>query len=451
MRRFKIMFLPLLALVLVLEGPIAGGAVNPAAAVAAPAAAPVSTAVVAKAASGNGNAPDNYAPKGGVKFNNPLAGPKVRRTINRHILRSINSTKARAKIRIATWNLRSDSIINALIRAHRRGVSVRLIMDAGNANGQNPNDGFALLKEKLSITPKERPAHRRSWARRCKGSCRGPSGIAHTKMFLFSEVGGVKNVSMYGSHNATDLAASHQWNDIYTVVRRPGIHDRLNEVFHEMAQDKTAKQPYVTYKASPFLLEVLPYAGKNTKGDPVMRELGKVTCRGARGGTGINGRTALRIAMTSWHGQRGIKIANRVRKLWNNGCNIRIVYAVMGNNVLDVIRSRAGRGGIPLRQITQDFNEDGVYDRYLHMKVLTISGVYGNNRRAAVTWNGSANWAPVSLNSDEVGMKITKPRIRTRYARWVDWLFAHPPRQSRLSLRMMAMPGVDPYANIEVD
>ena len=41
--------------------------------------------------------------------------------------------------RIASWNFRSPAISRALIRAHQRGVSVRVIMDYGNWNPDIPN------------------------------------------------------------------------------------------------------------------------------------------------------------------------------------------------------------------------------------------------------------------------------------------------------------------------
>ena len=44
------------------------------------------------------------------------------------------------------------------------------------------------------------------------------------------------------------------------------------------------------------------------------------------------------------------------------------------------------------------------------MKSMTVSGVYGKNTHARITWNGSANWTPVSLASDEVVGILQKRR-----------------------------------------
>ena len=54
---------------------------------------------------------------------------------------------------------------------------------------------------------------------------------------------------------------------------------------------------------------------------------------------------------------------------------------MFGNEVLSVFRNKGPRP-MPFRQIAQDFTRDGVYDRYLHMKDMTISGHYaGRDQR----------------------------------------------------------------------
>lgn len=376
-----------------------------------------------------------YNPAAGVKVNNPLGDFNERRVIIRHIIRAIDATPRGAKIRIATWNLRSDDIVDSLIWAHQRGASVRLIIDAGNANVENPNEGFDRLKLALERRNQGRLLSMTSWAKRCKGSCRGASGIAHTKMFLFSKVGRrAKWVSMFGSANATDLAAGYQWNDIYTLKNRRPLWDRFEAVFNEMALDAPAPEPYEEFGPSNRKATVFPYAGSGaTNNDPVLWELAKVRCQGSTHGASKGGKTLVRIAMTAMSDERGIALAQRLRQMWERGCNVRIIYAVMGNQVLDVLRNKSGRGPIPLRQIAQDWNEDGLYDRYLHMKVLTIAGVYDGNTAANVTFNGSANWTSMALKSDEVGMRIFLPQVRKKYARWFDYLYQNPPPRPELA------------------
>ncbi|GEP36317.1 hypothetical protein NSZ01_40850 [Nocardioides szechwanensis] len=402
-------------------------------------------------------APDKYTPPAGPKFNNPLAGKEARGRIRRHLLRTINSVPGREQIRIASWNVKSTDIQNALIRAHERGVSVRVIIDRGNAGPAKPNPGFDRMARKLGEGQKSRMPSQKSFTRKCVSSCRYYSGIAHTKFFLFSKAGKAHNVVIYGSNNATDLAAHSQWNDMFTIKGRGNIYQEFLHIFDQMRRDQPIKQAYETYAHGSTTSYFYPYKGQGTGDDPLLRDLNDIRCKGATGGTGTNGRTKIRIAQTSMHGERGKQIANRLRDMYENGCDIKIVYAVFGNQVLSILR-HTSRGKMPIRQIAQDFDLDGVYDKYLHMKNMAVSGVYKGRTDANVTWNGSANWTGVALASDEIVMRIIGPRIRAQYANWVDYLYANPPRltgaeavEARMARARVIASGIRPESGIEVN
>lgn len=409
---------------------------------------------------GKPKTPDHYTPRPGIKLNNPLGGFTASHTIRRHLLRTINSVPAGAKIRIASWNVRSAAVVTALINAHKRGVSVRVVLDRLNANPSHPNPDVARLTVGLKYNNAKRKPGRRSFVRRCVSSCRAPGGIAHTKFYLFSKAGRAKNIVMFGSANATDLAVTNQWNDLYTIIRSKNQYTEFNKVFKEMVRDVRSPQAYLTYTHGDYTSYFYPYRDKGAKGDPLLQELNKIRCKGATGGTGTNGRTKIRIAQTSMWGKRGVKIAERLMQMHNRGCDIKIVYAVFGNNVMWIFRHR-GAQPMPFRQIAQDFNLDGLYDRYLHMKYMTVSGVYDGDTAANVIWNGSANWTGVALASDEIVMRILNdPEEVKTYADWVDWLYAHPPRFSRemaliRDARVSALEArgieVDPYANMRAE
>ena len=389
--------------------------------------------------------PRDWTPSAGVRISNPLGGFLQRRAVLRLIIQSIDHTPRRGKIRIASWNVRSDDVVDALVRAHRRHVSVRVIVDRGNANARNPNESVTRLNRQLGRHGNdERSRAQRSGVRKCRGACRGERGIAHAKYFLFSRVGKARWVVINSSANATDLSASSQWNDAFTIRGRPAVHRAFSRVFHRRWHQQQSRLAYRKRGVGPVLASFYPYSGRGTGTDPVVRELDRVRCRGART---PDGRTRLRIAMTSWHGRRRDKIAWRVRRLANRGCDVKIVYAVAGNEVLRILR-REGRRPIPLRQIVQDFDGDGVYDRYLHTKVLTIRGRYRSDRSAYVTLNGSGNWTPVSLVSDEAVLRIRRKKVLTRYNRFIERLYRNPPPDAPVWGRVQRP--VDPYAEVEV-
>jgi phosphatidylserine/phosphatidylglycerophosphate/cardiolipin synthase-like enzyme len=411
----------------------------------------------AKKGKGPKPAPDKYTPPAGPKFNNPLAGREARGRIRRHLLRTINSVPGREQIRIASWNVKSTDIQNALIRAHERGVSVRVIIDRGNAGPAKPNPGFDRMARAFGQGQKSRMKSQKSFTRKCVSSCRYYSGIAHTKFFLFSKAGKAHNVVIYGSNNATDLAAHSQWNDMFTIKGRGNIYQEFLHIFDQMRRDEAVKQAYESYAHGSTTSYFYPYKGQGAGDDPLLRDLNDIRCKGATNGTGTNGRTKIRIAQTSMHGERGKQIAKRLRTMYERGCDIKIVYAVFGNQVLSILR-HTSRGRMPIRQIAQDFDLDGVYDKYLHMKNMAVSGVYKDRTDANVTWNGSANWTGVALASDEIVMRIIGPRIRAQYSNWVDYLYANPPRltgaaavEARLARARVIASGIRPESGIEVN
>ncbi|MCY7395192.1 MAG: phospholipase D family protein [Nocardioides sp.] len=121
---------------------------------------------------------------------------------------------------------------------------------------------------------------------------------------------------------------------------------------------------------------------------------------------------------------------------------MRGVYAVAGDRVLGDLRRR-GRGVVPVRRIVQNIGPARGYDRYLHGKVLTIQGRQGGVRSATVTLNGSANWTPLSLISDEVVLRLFDRGTLRSYTRWIERLFASPPRNRGAGPRILDLRVVD--------
>ncbi|WP_148572698.1 phospholipase D-like domain-containing protein [Nocardioides caldifontis] len=383
------------------------------------------------------SAPDSYTPRFGVKFNQPLGGKKQKKVIVRHLARTINSAPPRSTIRIVSWNIKSTQFVQALLKAHRRGVGVRVLMAKSMGERQRKSGAYWTLKRGLDTRNKKRPPALRSYMRGCKASCRGYGGIAHTKMYLFSHAGNAKNVVMIGSANFTAVAAISQWNDMFTVTNRPRLFQKAEAIFHEMAKDKKAAKPYQQFVAGKDLQAWwYPYRGKNAKGDPIVNVLKRVRCKGATGGAGRNGRTVIRVGQTGLLGDPGARIARKLQQLRKQGCNIRVLTAVSDRQVKPKL------AGLAWRFYTQDTTGDGVYDRYIHMKVLTINGVWGAQRNARLTINGTANWSPKALNSDEAGFKVFRGDITRKYERWIDKLYNNPPRNASRTASTMRVENV---------
>jgi len=422
---------------------------------------PVAAVALVAGLSGSAQAtPAHYNPTRGATFNNPYGGGVAAHKIVHKIVQTVDSVRTGHKIRIASWNFRSHAIADALIRAHRRGVSVRVIMDYGNWNPDIPNSIARRTHEALAKHDKHRHKDMTSWLRRCHGACRGRHGIAHTKFYAFDKVQKTKDVVMYGSANATELAATIQWNDVYTVTKSQEKFSEFIHVFNQMKRDTAVKQGFLHYQHGRMGLDFYPYRGKGTAKDPVLSVLNDVRCTGATKGAGINGHTRIRVAQTATYGDRGLALAQRLATMKKRGCNIRLVYAMFGRQVLKVLRA----AHVPLTHLAYDADCNGIYDKYVHMKSMTISGVYNGNTHARVTWNGSANWTPVSLASDEVVGVLDKGDVTREYSNWIDYLFTHVPQAwkpdhctttgtitDRSVVARARLLKVDPYALIRKD
>ena len=157
--------------------------------------------------------------------------------------------------------------------------------------------------------------------------------------------------------------------------------------------------------------------------NPVADAFSRVRCQGATGAGATGSRTKIRIAVAGWFNGYGEDIARKVRSLWDRGCDIRIVTTLLGRGVNRTLRNPAGRGPIPIHGLYQDRDADGVPERYLHMKSVSIQGVYGGKTTASIVLTGSPNWSARAARSDEVWVKIfDAPVLARRYAAHIDRL-----------------------------
>jgi len=368
--------------------------------------------------------PDHFRPRQGPTFNNPLSTTRARRAIFRKIIRSINSSPRGSVINVFTWNYLTREGTDALLRAQKRGVRVRLLMDASN-NLEIPNQPYRRLRAGLHRGNHGLKPARRSWAATCDHSCRGGGGAAHAKYYMFSQVGNVPRVVMQGSANLTLASTNNQWNDVITHVRSKPVWNFFDKIFTQASADRRARVPYQWQSFDGFNLMMFPLARAK---DPVLNLLDKVSCRGAT--NTASHRTVLRIAPDVIRQERGMKLAVKVRRLWNQGCDVKIGYTVMGIDAGRMLRSSAGRGPVPMRHLVQDYNGDGEFDNYFHLKAMTVVGNVGGKRNNYVMLNGSANWSNLAAASDEnLGIYYNKAWT-LRYQDDLNYWLTHFPSTS---------------------
>ena len=304
-------------------------------------------------------------------------------------------------IRLATWSFQDPGIARALVRAHARGVSVQVVAAAGKNKRSKP---WRYLRKKLKARPfpagHPELADRSSFARICRGSCRGPGGTAHAKYFLFDNVGlpHLRHITVSTSMNLTEFAYENQWNQAAAWHDR-GIYADFLGVFRQARAQVKGLNHERAFKAVRNYF--FPNPRMTPAQDPVVRLLGPVSCTGATPGAGTaRGRTKIRVIQYATYGDRGVWIAKRLRQLWNAGCNVAIIYSLASRPVMQILRSRAGRGPIPMKQsVIRNYRGDFV--KYNHSKWMTIAGHWGSRPNVYATLAGSSNWARLAATSDE--------------------------------------------------
>jgi phosphatidylserine/phosphatidylglycerophosphate/cardiolipin synthase-like enzyme len=368
-----------------------------------------------------------------VTFNDPSQRGQGRLIVDR-VIQSIEATPPGESIRIVVWNLDDRRVVDALIAARQRLVTVQVIMSSV------VNDNWQRLRADFDQDTTDG-----SFAHRCQGACRSSASITHAKIFLFSRVNTASKVSMFGSTNLTAAAGARQWNDLVTT-RQADLYDYWVEKFAEFDADVPLADPYEVRELGQYRSTLFPATPYN----PVREELDRVRCTGTTGGTGNAAHhTVIRIAIAGWFDAYGSDIATRLRQLWDRGCDVKIVTTLAGRGVNRLMRARTGRGPMPIKEVTSDRNADGIPERYLHLKLLAISGVYAGDTAASVVFTGSPNWSARAQGSDEVWVRILgHARVTRQYQRHVDHLYGLRIAHARtaatdLVLRRAASGGTD--------
>ncbi len=367
--------------------------------------------------------PGHYTPRMGPKFNNPLGGFTARRTILRHVIRSVDSVRgyrirdprncprdpARfpAEIKIALYSIADLNFVNSLVRANRRCVSVQVLMNDHLSVQTSPS--WARLVHALGGNRKAR-----SFAYRCAAGCRGGRSVLHSKFYLFSQAGRSRHVVMEGSSNMTTNAAGVQWNDLLTVPNDKTLYAQYRSVFAEMVPDRRVPHPLRVFQTGRYQSVFFPQPHTTAAHDHAMDMLRSIHCRGARDGAGSHGRSVVEINMHAWSGTRGLYLARKVHRLWADGCIVRVLYGFMWHSTYHALVHGTG-ARMQVRRTIFPHPYTRVAEIYSHMKTVAVSGNVGKDRSTWVVWNGSDNFTNLGPRDDEVTMRTYGRRLYGKY------------------------------------
>lgn len=367
-----------------------------------------------------------WQPARGAWFNTPRHGAR-QWVLHRHIVSAIEHAKAGSYIRIALFSFDRKYVADKLIRAHRRGVHVQVLL----------NDH--------QVTPAQRMLHRalgtkrtrKSFAYECHHGCRSRGENLHTKLYLFSHTGAARHTVMTGSVNLTGNSALNQYNDLWVTNNARKLTRRFGVLFRQMKKDKPAHPAWLVQRVdNRFLLEATPYPRPGPRHDPIISILHRVHCLGATGHTGNRvHHTVLRVVMHAWNDYRGAYIAQRIRRLYAAGCDVKLMYGYAGESVRNTFADKTERGYIPVHTTGMDTNEDGLIDLYTHQKELLISGHYGKRTDARLVVTGSSNYNREGLRGDEAIFVI-----KNRGAAWHDYISDFQRMWDKFSVQVKYIP-----------
>lgn len=411
----------LAAAMLVLAGSL--GAAGTAAAAAPTVTSGVARSAAVPAAVTPGQPSDNFSVLPGSYFAFPNSTTARKYNIRNRVLRTVNSVwggpkdslrqpvQGNGSIRIATWSFDDWAVAKALVSAKNRGVSVQVVAAALRNTDNGP---WQYLQKNLGIyryvPGHPETAETTSFARQCRGSCRGSGGTPHSKYFLFDNVGAGhhRSVVMQSSMNLTNFAVNGQWNQAQVVWGAP-YWSHFMGIFRQMRIGSPVSSTYRRYVYGNVIDMFFPKRGTTAGTDPVMQALNRVRCTGAASG-GTNGRTKIRVIQYAIYDTRGVWLAKKLRSLKSAGCDVAIIYSLITRPVLTILR------GVPMRQSVIK-NSQGEIVKYNHSKWMTITGNWNGNSRAALSFSGSANWSNAAFGNDEQMQQILSLGIANSYLR----------------------------------
>jgi hypothetical protein len=129
---------------------------------------------------------------------------------------------------------------------------------------------------------------------------------------------------------------------------------------------------------------------------------------------GYQKRTMLRLSMHTMRGSRGNYIADKLRDLYAQGCDLRVNYGLMGYYTKRHIGAPTDRGRVPLRSTGFNLRDDvptgdpeidsmpESIERYTHQKYFVLRGSYKGVVDSNIVWTGSTNWSSLGTPQDEI-------------------------------------------------
>jgi hypothetical protein len=365
-------------------------------------------------------------PSADVIFNDPTGDPAAKNRIADHVRRAIDATPRHGSIRMAAYSFDLPEIAGALLRAcTQRQVTVQVVLNDNFVSRPARQLQQALGADTDSSEASCGAGAGTSFVKVCHASCRlGDRGNQHMKIYLFSATGSESYVVMAGSANLTGYAAGVHWNDLVTFTGSQQLYDDYSRVFAELASDQRVESPAVEVRHGDLLTSVAAGRPATPDEDAVAQRLGKVDCR-ALPGSGVGGRTVVRVSMYGWQGERGLDLARRTAELSREGCRVQVLVSAAGPDVVATLLDSEVQVRSASLDVDHDVTtgfEDSGWEHFVHEKWMSLDGTWDGAATRAV-WTGSENWSDVSLLNDELVVMIPREQVHAAYVAHFDHIW----------------------------
>ncbi|MEO3782029.1 phospholipase D-like domain-containing protein [Actinocorallia sp. B10E7] len=373
---------------------------------------------------GSGAASAGYAVPEGAVFNRPsAAGTGEENTIQDRLLTLIRHTPGGAEIKVAIYAWREEAVKDALLRAHERGVRVKVLMNHA------ADTGSEAIHSKLVGALGEYEPGKESWAAQCVQGwgCLG-TGINHNKFILFSQVGTSRNVVVQSSANLTYHDRIKFWNNAY-IAADAGLYRLYDDYFRRLETGIGRTTPpdddeYQMSESGPYRLYTNPYQGP----DMLVQELDALRCS-------PDPARPTRIRVTALLFNR-TELAEKLVSLQDQGCRVHLAFRRLSTEVSDLFQGR-------LSGVRRCSGAMTVHSKY--MAISTGAGTFEGRIGQKVVFTGSHNYGRAALrNNDETLLRIVDPRVHRQYEEnFDDGPYLRCPEWEKASV---PAPGTDPFA-----
>ncbi len=335
----------------------------------------------------------------------------------------INSAPRGAAVTLATYSISDSRVVNALVKAHRRGVKVRVLVD-----DHGTYQATKALRAKLGTKQSAR-----SFVVSCRYACASDhtyptadgKGVTrpyqHSKFLAVSKAGSSTYVTVIPSGNLTAAAVNAQANDALVTRNDKLLYDFLLGRFDALRVDPN--NPAATHDAvtsGPTSLTqypmVLPAGEKVGRShDPYYQQFGELDC--SAGGS-------VKVAMAMWSRPRRY-LAQQLAGMAEKGCEVTIIGDP--NTWGAEIRADLAGTKVKIRRV------DGSEGDIMHSKIVIIDGHTADGRRVHSVTAGSPNWLHQSLYyNDELGFTTSDAAVVASYEAHLDGLLTKRSKAVRL-------------------